>query len=100
MHLPSEPCSAQASHWPLQGVLQQTPSTQWPFWHSWSEAQELESANLFSHLPTPSQKATSLVQSLSAAQSAAHTSPEHRNGAHGVPGLSAQVPCPSHSLPT
>jgi hypothetical protein len=34
VHLPTEPASAQLRHAPAQAVLQQTPSMQFPFWHS------------------------------------------------------------------
>jgi hypothetical protein len=34
VHFPTEPASAQLRHAPVQGVLQQTPSTQLPFWQS------------------------------------------------------------------
>jgi hypothetical protein len=34
VHLPTEPASAQLSHWPAQALSQQTPSTQFPVAHS------------------------------------------------------------------
>jgi len=33
LHTPSEPGTLQASHWPVQVVSQQTPSTQWLLMH-------------------------------------------------------------------
>jgi len=33
-HVPTEPATSHASHWPLHAVLQHTPSTHWPLPHS------------------------------------------------------------------
>lgn len=51
MHVPALPPTSQASHWPAQGALQQTPSTQLPEPHSAAAPQLLPFALL--QVPAP-----------------------------------------------
>jgi len=51
MQVPIEPPTSQASHWPVQPALQQTPSAQNPEPHSTSEVHE--EPNGFEQVPSP-----------------------------------------------
>jgi hypothetical protein len=86
-----------ASHWPVQPVSQQTPSTQWPFAHWFEPEQVAPSAR--SAVQTPAEHQKPLVQSASRVQPLAQAVGPHRFGAQGWVCGAGQRPDPSQLAP-
>jgi len=74
--VPREPAWSHASHCPLQSVLQQRPSTQWPFVHCEKPPQVAPSGSFLTQMPAEQNS------------SAAHAEPSAQGPAHWTPALS------------
>jgi hypothetical protein len=96
VHVPTEPGTLHASHWPEQATSQQTPSTQYPLAHWPLAAQRAPAASVGAHTP-PAQNVPA-GQSAFTVQVPAQAVPplSHRYGAQGWVCGAGQWPAPSH----
>ena len=98
VHVPAEPGSLQASHWPLHSALQQTLSAQNPEVQPVPAVQTEPSAPLGLH--SPATQMFPETQWASAAQGWAQAVPRQRYAPQSVPfGSALQLPSPSQTLP-
>ena len=97
--MPSAPATSQASHCPVQGALQQTPSTHRFEEHCPFSVQAFPLACSFSHLPAALQYPLA-AQSADVTQVVVQPPPAQRNGAHSKPaGADPHAPAPSQTSP-
>jgi len=94
VQVPTLPFSAQASHWPVQAVSQQTPSTQCGDPHWFAPPQACPGAR--SGTQTPAEHQVPFAQSESALQLPLHAAGPQLKGAHVCVCRAGQVPAPSH----
>jgi hypothetical protein len=98
LQVPTEPVMLHASHWPVQPVSQQTPSTQLPDPHWVAPKQALPLPSFAMHSPPPQKKP--VVQSVSTEQLVAHAVAPHLYGAHGTELAVGQTPVPPQTAPS
>jgi len=94
VQVPALPLSAQASHWLVQAVSQQTPSTQCCDPHWFAPPQVWPGAS--SGTQTPAEHQVPLEQSESALQLPVHAVGPQLKGAHVCVWRAGQAPAPSH----
>jgi hypothetical protein len=94
VQVPTLPLSAQASHWPVHAVSQQTPSTQRCDPHWFAPAQAWPCAS--SGMQMPPEHQVPLEQSESALQLPVHAVGPQLKGAHVCVWRAGQAPAPSH----
>jgi len=94
VQVPTLPLSAQASHWPVQAVSQQTPSTQCCDPHWFAPPQACPGAS--SGTQTPAEHQVPFAQSESALQLPLHAAGPQLKGAHVCVWRAGQAPAPSH----
>jgi hypothetical protein len=92
VHVPTLPATSQASHWPAQAVLQQTPSAQWPEPHSRSAAQAAPGPPLGRHALPEHQSAG--LQSASPEQEVRQAVAPQAKGAQETVDGAGQEPVP------
>ena len=98
VQVPALPLSAQASHWLVQAVSQQTPSTQCCDPHWFAPPQVWPGAS--SGTQTPAEHQVPLEQSESALQLPVHAVGPQLKGAHVCVWSAGQAPAPSHEAPS
>jgi hypothetical protein len=94
-HSPTAPETSHASHCPLQGALQQTPSTHGPAAHSSLVLHMTPCPDFARHVPESHQPVVSHGEL--GEQEVAHAPPTQLYGAHEAALFVAHVPLPSHA---
>jgi hypothetical protein len=97
VQVPTLPATSQASHWPPQATLQQTPSTQFEFAH-WESAEQFE-PSISLEMEMPPEHHSPAAQSPSTTQLPLQAVAPQVNGVHDCVCTAGQWPLPSQAAP-